>query len=110
MSMSKDRVHFTIPDSTINKTLAMRKSYCDVLFKAFGLSSQKVPCSGDIKIICRPSQFARFLIYRNEAGITNGFRCLNPKLKPADEKSVLDVSENPHINRSSCNNDNECED
>ncbi len=38
-------------------------------------------------IVCRPSQFSRYLVGRNDAGLTNGFKELEPKLiedhKPA---------------------------
>ncbi len=40
-------------------------------------------------ILCRPDQFARFLIHRNDQGIQNGFKDLQPKLGPVEpEKDV----------------------
>jgi hypothetical protein len=48
-----------------------------------------------IKIQCRPSQFARFLIYRDEAGCQNRFKELGAKLIKGEVNPVIiDVSKN----------------
>lgn len=86
MAMSRDRVEFTLYPDTDTPTLRAFKA-------AFGMD---IPAArpldwgtGSVTIICRPSQFARFLIYRNDYGGVNGFKCLNPKLVPA--RPVLPV-------------------
>jgi len=48
----------------------------------------------DVTFICRPSQFARFLIARNDAGLPNGFKELSPELFVPQETTVFDVSGN----------------
>jgi len=93
--MSQDRVKFTIPASRLS-----RDSNGDlmrgVVSKAFGECLGRCKW-GDVTIICRPSQFARFLIYRNEAGLQNMFNELNAVLFTPEERqdTVFDVSENP---------------
>ena len=85
-SMSKDRVRFWID----HRYFQQRGMY-DVLKKVFNLdenrarAAQTGPYEG-FWIVCRPSQFARFMIYRNEAGIKNGFM---------DLKAVLFTPETP---------------
>lgn len=44
-------------------------------------------------IICRPSQFARFTVYRYEAGFCNTIRELDPTRFIPSEKLITDVSE-----------------
>lgn len=92
-NMSYDRVRFFLSDCYYNsgcKRDAMRA----VLNKAFGLScdhSAQYMAStyGGFYIICRPSQFARFMVYRNEAGQKNGFMDLQVKLfTPEPPKDV----------------------
>jgi hypothetical protein len=91
--MSTDRVKFYIPSSywyqmepngrrTHNREAS---KVVALLHDAFGITEKEFLAltSGvwtGITIICRPSQFARFLIYRNERGIPNGFKELQPKL------------------------------
>lgn len=47
-------------------------------------------------VVCRPSQFARFLIFRNQLGMRNGFKELNPVLfqMQKDNPSVIEVWSN----------------
>jgi len=42
-------------------------------------------CRGMI-ILCRPDQFAMFLIYRNDKGLTNGFKELHPEIVHLNER------------------------
>jgi hypothetical protein len=88
MSMSRDRVRFTL------NTFGITQATQDAFLKAFG---QPIgTCIGDVTIICRPSQFARFLIFRNELGGRNSFKELNPVLfTPEVNPSTFDVSRNP---------------
>ena len=95
--MSHDRVEFVIPLHRICKNLG------EVLTRAFGITEHElnvmygkmkfnyydgVERTGEtVKIVCRPSQFARFLICHNEAGISNSFKELEPKLIPGKPKS-----------------------
>ena len=90
--MSKDRVHFYIT-ATISRQIPV----CGAFQEAFGRECPKVHDFDEpVKIICRPSQFARFLIYRDQRGGTNGFKCLNASLVAGCEpKWQLDVSGNP---------------
>lgn len=100
MSMSKDRVHFYANADKLGD-----RKYRNLLATAFGLTEREIPWSvpsqivdgvverQQFKIICRPSQFARFLIWRNEAGFTNDFKGLDAKLVPAEtQPKEIDVS------------------
>jgi hypothetical protein len=97
MSMSKDRVRFTIPAYSMT---SRGDGYRALLSEVFGHSfAGQFIQHEDITIICRPSQFARFLIKRNEMGMQNGFKELKPELfTPPEEKKqlVFDVSKNPN--------------
>ncbi len=78
--MSHDRVRFYLGYRQCNNS-----KIADILYRAFGIDATEFagifrrgysdPDGGQV-IVCRPSQFARFLIYRNEAGMTNGFKNL----------------------------------
>lgn len=53
-------------------------------------------CEG-VEIICRPSQFARFIIKRNELGLNNGLKELSPELYvPCQSAGPYDVSKRTH--------------
>jgi hypothetical protein len=96
MSMSKDRVRFSIQHSKLDK-----QAYRDVLCDVFGMTERELPtdtCNDRrLTIICRPSQFARFLILRDRAGIANGFKELEPELIPEEPiKTVVEVWNRPN--------------
>lgn len=83
--MSQDRVRFRLSGDTVNARAAQR---------AFGLTcshAYHAVCTKQT-IICRPDQFARFIIYRG-SGTTEQFHA---KLIPAPEHcDTLDVTRNP---------------
>jgi hypothetical protein len=88
MSMSTDRVRFKIdPYSMSSET---KRAWT----RAFGCAppAPSVNFPSHRTIICRPSQFARFLIYRNDEGGRNGFKELEPELFTPEEVTVIDVS------------------
>lgn len=92
--MSRDRVHFTL--DTYGLDLQTRTAFK----RAFGIDPPAGPntrpggyCDTTVTVVCRPSQFARFLIYRNDEGGKNAFKNLNPKL--VEIENILDVSINP---------------
>ena len=91
MSMSKDRVKFTLGTQYLgmcppNNTKAYKA--LELLEKAFGIKECEAKelirkshrLNEGITITCRPSQFARFMIYRDSLGIPNGFRDLKAEL------------------------------
>lgn len=98
MTMSKDRVEFKLPCnysySNPAKKVTKNQALIDATHKVLGLTREEMQkaIDGGWTIRCRPSQFARFLIIRNNAGLPNSFKELNPKLVPGT-KDVLDVSE-----------------
>lgn len=98
MAMSGDRVKFTIPVCRLT-TSSQAISYRKVCKEVFGLHFASFPESGYedcVTIICRPSQFARFLIARHREGVQNMFSELNPVLfTPKNYSSEFDVSEHP---------------
>jgi hypothetical protein len=97
--MSKDRVVFTIPPSEFKKN---KGGYKEALELAFGDPYNTDGWDGMIEnhygltIRCRPSQFARFLIHRNDVGVPNSFQALNPRLEQEQDERVFDVSKNPN--------------
>lgn len=90
MPMSRDRVRFTI--DTFADT-ATREAFR----KAFGTTMpSRVGPITTITVVCRPSQFARFMIYRNDNGGKNSFKELKPELfTPEPPVEEVDVSRNP---------------
>ena len=82
-----ERVHFYL-----NAKYFEHDMLSSVLFKAFGIqlyTYHRIDRQGSgVNIVCRPAQFARFLIYRNEAGIKNGFMDLEVVLKKVEDDDV----------------------
>lgn len=99
MSMSKDRVQFVLGGrGELRNNLGGLPIDLKAAQKAFNLSTQACFRIDHqlTTIICRPSQFARFMIYRNEMGGKNTFQNLEAKLIPAkEEPTVIDVSKEP---------------
>ena len=96
-TMSRDRVHFTIPAQYLTKadinnclveTLGLDRA------KLFGMGRRDEP----LHIVCRPSQFARFIILRHvKYGEPNNMACLNMRLIVSPkEATAIDVSKNPN--------------
>lgn len=88
MSTSKDRVRFFLPEKYfLNRPTqsGMTRSACiDVLIRAFGSNNWSAFMTAQPRgfwITCRPSQFARFIVYRHQFGsCVNGIRDLMPEL------------------------------
>jgi hypothetical protein len=98
MSMSRDRVHFEL--DTYNLNHATRKAFKQAFGTDLVVSYPKPgsPTVATMKIICRPSQFARFLIYREMAGGQNLFKALKAHLEPAElPVPIMDVSSNQNV-------------
>lgn len=91
--MSIDRVEFTCKETERFVDEAARAAV-----KAFGVSRVTADewFRKEKRIRCRPSQFARFIIYRVENGISiNQIRILDPKLIDLVCPEIVDVSKNP---------------
>lgn len=94
-AMSHDRVRFFLNECYYN-TGCKKDAMRNILKRAFDLGQGHSPAYmagsyGGFYIICRPSQFARFMIYRNEAGQKNGFMDLQAKLyQPKPPRSPFD--------------------
>lgn len=92
MVMSKDRIEFTAyaPDRDKRQT-------ADAMVKAFGISHHRAITAierGE-RILCRPSQFGRFIVFRYKSGIpVNNICHLAPEIIEAKEIH-LDVTGNP---------------
>jgi len=91
--MSQDRVHFSIPARDLEK-----KNYKAVIEETLGIAKGSYDTYKDLKIICRPSQFARFVILRHvKYGEANNMAGLNMKLvKPEQPQDIIDCSRNPN--------------
>lgn len=91
--ISGDRVHFKL----LPRHLA-KDAYKELLEECFGIKRGEYSVIEDLKIICRPSQFARFIILRHTkyAGandVTNEISGLDLKLvSPAKPKNLIDCS------------------
>lgn len=95
---SRDRVRFNVGPNALAKS-----GMADLLQEVFGISSSELCAHKDycdgITIVCRPSQFARFLILRNDRDMPNGFKELNPVLFVPEEekrKQPIDASGRPN--------------
>ena len=107
MSMSHDRIRFFLPNKYSDLQGMTR-----VMKRAFDMSQHEFdrlrPHGGGrgtgFWLVCRPSQFARFMVYRSEvvgacssAGIVNGFNELKVSLfTPEPSPCEQDVSMRPH--------------
>lgn len=88
MTMSRDRVKFYLPESNFQHKRStngfQRNAMAGVLEKSFGAmgwSGIMNNSPNGFWVICRPSQFARFIINRANLGTgVNGIRCLEAKL------------------------------
>lgn len=96
MSMSTDVIEFTLGRNGhgLTDTRAL-----DAAVKAFGFSHEIINQLRyrEVVIRCRPSQFGRFIVYRDMSGATNGIKELNAKIietRPETPK-FFDVSKNP---------------
>lgn len=84
-NMSRDRIKLFIPQHRCESI-----QYRQVLEAAFGISyltkfkfgyEPKYSTKG-MYFICRPSQFARFVVLRNEAGLDNWIKEMHPEIVP----------------------------
>ena len=95
--MSHDRVHMTLTAHRLE-----RQTIRDCAYETLGLTLGDMMAAvregKDLKIICRPSQFARFVILRHvKYGEPNNMADLNMKLvkpKPTVDQPI-DVSDRP---------------
>ncbi len=98
MSMSRDRIEFTMTENH-NRFRDNSEETARAASRAFGFSVSEARMMMRInrRIRCRPSQFARFIAFRIEEGVSNNrIRDLDIKHIPAiEEPNVLDVSKNP---------------
>lgn len=94
--MSGDRVRLVIPERYLTNGKVIQ-----AVKQAFGLTDDEIHSARvrdhygnrGLEVICRPSQFGRFVILRNESGTANSIKDLEPELffpKPAE--SPIDVS------------------
>lgn len=102
--MSHDRVHFTVYERYLHK-----QTIIDCLVETLGLDEPHLKFlarkNKDLHVICRPSQFARFVILRHiKYGEPNNMSCLNMKLvvPEPDRIEVQDVSTKPNMVQEGC--------
>lgn len=108
MAMSKDRVRFSVPISRFQSALSGcdADTYSDIVCDTMGMKRNDLRCAVSdakrsfedrIHFVCRPSQFARFVIARNDAGLCNRFKEIEPGLFTPEREAPkpYDVSENP---------------
>ena len=97
MSMSHDRVEFEVREYLLSQE-GVRNALWDALSIRQDLSKSMAAKGQTMKIRCRPSQFARFIILRHvKYGCANNMACLNMKLVPGQpEVEIIDASKNPN--------------
>ena len=93
--MSKDRIEFNLVASNWYDEDLISKVASIALGVDIGHARKLVVAEKRIR--CRPSQFARFIVLRNQFGATNGIKNLNAVIIPpaAVEPDYVDVSQNP---------------
>lgn len=100
MSMSKDRIEFTLKRNSFHKLTAV--DAFRIANAALGLTQAEFNSVyrddfSHLRLRVRPSQFGRFIVMRVEAGMPNNpIRELDPKIIPAEKyECVLDLSNRP---------------
>lgn len=93
--MSKDRIEFELKINGSEReklSVAFRKAFA-VEMPREGYRKENYE-SQYVKVRCRPSQFARFLIYRDQEGCRNNFKELGAKiiLPEVEIPKIIDVS------------------
>lgn len=89
--ISGDRVHFTVPARQL-----LKKSYIQLLEDCFGIRQGEYDNHQDLEVVCRPSQFARFIILRHtKHKESNEMSALNMRLvspAPLKRENKIDCS------------------
>jgi hypothetical protein len=101
MATSRDRVRFVIPSHRYfsarygcpDKAPKGKAAYCaymDMVLETLGIRGEEFNAAEayhcgvkGVEILCRPSQFGRFMVRRNELGLENWSSELNAKLEQA---------------------------
>lgn len=100
MAKSQDRVRFQLQAYyfTCPGIRGLLRSSFQLDGMAGNELAHKADTYGHVVIVCRPSQFARFLIYREKEGMQNMFKELKAELFtpaiPAATNEPVDVSAN----------------
>lgn len=110
MTNTQDHIQFFLParyfSRSPNPSTGMRRQTCkDVLFRAFGMGHHasaslmnKRPYG--FTILCRPEQFARFIVHRNDIGeCINGIKDLEPKIVAAHDDNYGYIAEETGVGR-----------
>jgi hypothetical protein len=95
--MSQDRVHFTISEKYLSQA-CIRDCIAETLGITQTYTQNLAGKYKSLHVICRPSQFARFVILRHvKYGQPNNMACLDMKLVvPPKEQTAYDVSKMPN--------------
>ncbi len=106
-TMSRDRVHFSISAMYLQKK-KIRECMHETLGIDHGIAEAMGRRNEDLHVICRPSQFARFVILRHiKYGEPNNMACLNMRLVvPPKAEKAMDVSRIPNTAGESGSNTN----
>ena len=97
--MSTDRVRFVFRDNGDN-----REATLDAAREAFNVSPS-IACNWwrtEATIVCRPSQFARFIIHRGENVSNQAMKQFKAELFMPEDATVADVSKNPKRDEYGC--------
>lgn len=101
MAMSKDRVRFTIPSGRLDGFSEDGVNYRKLVSQCFGITLESRGYHQDVEVTCRPSQFARFIVLRNQMGLENMIKELKAELVSAEPYVApvvkFDASSNPNI-------------
>lgn len=93
MPMSKDRIRFIVPSYRIHRGADCSRIR-SLLKEIFGITDKElraVPVGRDLTIVCRPSQFGRYIVRRNEEGCTNWVREMSPVLFTPNEPEITEI-------------------
>ena len=101
MTMSNDQVKFKLSQNMYEYSSSKRKKMQKILQAAFDMNFRESNdlfsnACGEFYLICRPSQFARFLIYRNDEGLQNAFKELEAVLCTQKIGNIIDVHKRSH--------------
>ncbi|NKX37326.1 hypothetical protein HGG70_05180 [Rhodobacteraceae bacterium R_SAG4] len=90
---SRDRIQFVLKSNHL-----ARKAYKALLEECFGIAPGSFDPQKELVIVCRPSQFARFVVLRHSKySEANDMSGLDMKLlSPNAPSNMIDCSENPN--------------
>lgn len=98
------RIEFKLPRYKLSTFSKENNGYLELLKECFGITltaEERVSTTGEIKLICRPDQFSRFIVLRAQRRMQNAIAELDAKILedsridvPPKPRTIIDATEN----------------